>query len=542
MEDNSINASVTVWTLWDDMDFSGKDLYFINDLQQLCVKPSAFFKEKCLFEVNVENFAHTIQSLREKFQEFSHKMHEFEQEWSLHQDRIKLASKIEKSKEYLSHANMLGNIHDIAENLKTKEAHIKDLFEQNLQVRLAIVTKAEDLKESKEWKEATIQYKTIIEEWKNAPLIEKKRIDELWSRIEAARNNFYENKRAYQEELEQKMLENLDQKLELCELAEDLANSTDWKGTTLAFKDLIERWKSVGRVASPEKNEELWNRFMAAQNAFYDQKKLNFEKIQLEQEANLLEKIKIAEQAEALQHDTNWKSTTEIYSALTETWKNIGRVPKEKADELWNRFQEAKNIFFAAKRQSAESHKINLEDNYAKKMALVKRIETIQFDTNWKETTDEITNLLMEWKQIGAVPREYSDDMWERFISARNNFFLRKDTDREERRNNFFKKLDSRIEQTMLFLNKIKEELEDDKNKIVEFETSILAVNEEEPKGKDLKANLEMLIQQTKIRIPNKELKIEEVQKQLDELSEKKKDISEKSVNAQPSTNEISDL
>jgi len=542
MEDNSLQSTLTVWTLWDEMDFLGKELYYINDAQQICVKQTSLFKEKPLFEVNVENFANTIQSLQEKFQEFKTKIDEIDQEWEQHQDKIKLASKIEKNKEYLAHANMIGHLQPLVDSLIAKEQYIKNLYDRNLQIRLAIVAKAEHLKEQREWKETTQLFKTLMDEWKSAPVVEKNKVDELWSKIEAARNQFYEHKRVFQEELEQKMLENLDLKLELCELAEGLAASTDWKETTQAFKDLIERWKAVGRVASPEKNEELWNRFMNAQNAFYDQKKLNFEKIQSEQEANLLEKTALVEQAEAYQNDINWKTTTQLYNDITEKWKSIGRVPKENADALWNRFQEAKNVFFTAKRQSAENHRINLEDNYAKKLALVKRIETIQHSTNWKETTDEINNLLTEWKTIGPVPREVSDEIWERFIGARNNFFKRKDTDREDRRNHFYNKLDSRIEQTTIFLNKIKEELVDDRSKVAEFEASLKDVDINEPKGKDLIANLEMLIQQTQSRIPNKEAKIDEVRIQLNELLAKKEEILAQQSNAQPSTNDTTDL
>ena len=77
---------------------------------------------------------------------------------------------------------------------------------------------------------------------------------------------------------------------------------------------------------------------------------------------------------------------------------------------------------------------MNQEENYAQKLALLKRAEMLQDSTQWREATEELNELMTEWKKIGPVPRKHSNEIWERFIGARKKFFERKDANREKRK------------------------------------------------------------------------------------------------------------
>ncbi len=347
-------------------------------------------------------------------------------------------------------------------------------------------------------------------------------MDNFWNEIEVARNHFYEQKRLYHEALEGDMMQNLDLKLELCEISEKIQNSEDWKATTQEYKELVEKWKSIGRVASNEKNDELWKRFIDAQNVFFDRKKNYFEQIQQEQEANYAAKQALVEKAVALSTSTEWKETTQVFSQLNEEWKAIGRVPRELSDDIWQAFQSAKDTFFNAKRNNFEAHKLTLEDNYAKKSALVKRIETLKHSKAWKETTDELNELMTEWKSIGQIPREYKDDLWEQFIGARNFFFDRKDQDRTQRKQQFQDRLEGRITQTKDFLQKLEEQQADELQKIEEFKQSKEQLDLNNPKDIALKDHLEILIQQIENKLPGRAEKIKNVAQQLEEILDKK--------------------
>jgi hypothetical protein len=510
--------------IWNELNFAGKEFCALNEEQELLLKATPHSPERKLSVITVDNCVTVTTALAEKFKEVENKFQELETEWTQTEDKLKLSGRVSRLKDYVQHANAIGNYLPIYDSLVEKEKLIQTLYDANYQEKLALAERAEALQDSEEWKATTESFRGIVEEWKNANPAEKGRTEKLWERIEKARNHFYERKRQYQEGLEQDMMQNLDLKLEICETAEKLAASEDWRKSSDILKELMDKWKTIGRVASAEKNEELWNRFISARNVFFDRKKQHFEHIQQEQEANYALKLALAEKAEALSDNTDWKETTILLGNIMEEWKSVGKVPFEKADEIWNRLQAARDKFFSAKRQSAEEFKVNLEDNYAQKLALLNRAEQLQNSDNWKEVTDEMNELMQEWKKIGHIPREYGDEIWERFIAARHHFFNRKDTDRDKRKARFQNQLDGRWQQTRQFLEKIQNELKEEEDKLADFRESLNNTTGNSSKEEELRKHLENLIHQIEKKIPARQEKIQEVSRQLDELEQKKKE------------------
>ncbi len=303
--------------------------------------------------------------------------------------------------------------------------------------------------------------------------VDKERADALWNRLEAARNGFFEHKRVRHDAEQAELSSNLDLKTEIVDKAEMLAASDSWKEeTTEGFKSLMDRWKATGRTFN-DKNEALWQRFISAKNVFYDRKKQHFETIQTEQEGNYAAKLALVEEAERLAASADWGKTSNAYNALMDKWKSIGRVPVEKADELWNRLSKAKDTFFNAKRQHFATIKVGLDDNYARKAALVKQAESLQYSTDWRAATDEFAELMDEWKKIGPVAREHSEALWESFIKARRAFFNRKDEDRDRRRGQIERAHAGRIAQTQEFLSRLREELKEDEENLADFHASL---------------------------------------------------------------------
>lgn len=508
--------------MWNELNFAGKEFCSLNEEQELVLSATTFSPERKLSAVTPENCATVTQALAEKFKEVEGKLQELDAEWTQSDDKLKLSGKITRLKDYIHRANAIGDYTPIYTYLQEKEQEIQAQYDVNYTEKLKLVEKAEALQDSEEWKATTEAFRTIVEEWKNASPADKNRSEKLWDRIEKSRNHFYERKRQHQEGVEQDMMQNLDLKLEICENAEKHAHSEDWRKSSDIMKELMDKWKTIGRVASAEKNEDLWNRFLLARNTFFDRKKQHFEHIQQEQEGNYALKLALVEKAEALSNSTDWKETTISLAQIMDEWKTIGKVPFEKADELWNKLQAARDTFFAAKRQSAEEFKVNLEDNYAQKQALLNRAEQLKNSDTWKEATEELNDLMQEWKKIGHIPREYGDEIWERFIAARHHFFNRKDADRDKRKARFQNQLDSRFQQTGQFLDKIKEELAEEENKLADFRESLNNTTGNSAKEEELRKHLENLISQIEKKLPARREKIEEVSRQYEELRQKK--------------------
>ena len=509
---------------WEDIHFPGKEYCLLTNNGEIALKATPFSEERILSVITLENYEVMAPALSDKFHEAKEKLAELETEWKQAEDVLKLAGKLFRMQDYLKQINAIGDFTPLMATVAKMDQTVKDQYEANYTVKSEIVARAEALKTSEDWRAATDGFKELVEEWKNAPQVEKEKNEQLWQQLEAARNHFYERKRLYHEDLEKEFMQNLDLKMELCEQAEALANSEEWRKTSDKMKELFDQWKQIGRVATHEKNEELWNRFIAARNNFFERKKQHYELIQQEQEVNYKLKLEIVEKAEALQDNTDWKTTTDAYAELMEAWKKTGRVPAERSDELWARLQTARDTFFGNKRQHNAEVKVTMEDNLAQKTTLVNRAEQIMNSTDWRATTDEMNELMAEWKKVGYVNRAQGDELWSRFIGARKHFFDRKDADREKKKTRFQNQFQGRLQQTRDFLNKITAELKEEEDKLEDFQQSLANTTGEGTKEEQLREHLKNLIAQTTKRLPDRRAKVKEVEAQLAELERKNTD------------------
>lgn len=509
-QDNNELSTLQTW--WSEISFPSKDLYELSESGDLFLKAIGSSKQRVIGTLTQENAVIVLKALTDKFPEVVAKLDELQAEWDSTDDKLKLAGKVERLKDYLSHTNAVGDFNVLYSRADAMLKSVHELTEENYKAKLKLVEQAEGLADSENLKETSQAFRDLTEQWKQTGYIDKHRNDLLWNRLETARSKFFDRKRASQEDLNKELLQNLDMKMELVEKAEGLAASENWKETTEVFKNLMEEWKKTGRTI-PEKNEALWNRFIAAKNNFYDRKKVHFDNIQQEQEANYIAKSALVKQAEEIKDSTNWAVTAQAFADLMDQWKKIGRTPSEKGDDLWNAFITAKEHFFQAKKQHFETFKVSLEDNYAQKMAILKRAETIKNSNQWREATDEMIEMMTEWKKIGPVPREHSNTIWEQFLAARKVFFDRKDAYREYRKEREEKQKISRQSQTQQFLHQMEEELREEEEKLEDFKNGIQNITPGR-KAEELREHLEKLIKQTEHKITHKKEKIADLKKQ----------------------------
>ncbi len=215
---------------------------------------------------------------------------------------------------------------------------------------------------------------------------------------------------------------NIEAKTKIAEMAEALAESTDFKEATQGFKDITDKWKQTGYV-DKSRNDKIWNRIEAARKTFQERKKTQ----QDEEEKDLFHtldlKIELAEQAEAMANSEEWKKSAEAFQKIVDTWKTIGRTLPRKNEELWQRIMTAKNTFFDRKKAYFAQLQTEQEANYVTKLAMVEKAEAMQHSTEWNVTAQAFAALMEEWKKTGRVPQERGDDLWKRFTAAQEVFF-----------------------------------------------------------------------------------------------------------------------
>lgn len=239
------------------------------------------------------------------------------------------------------------------------EEQEKDLL-GNLDLKLDLVEQAESLVNSEEWKKTTETFHRLTNEWKTIGHTLSKKNEELWQRFITAKSKFFDRKREHSERINQEQEVNAVKKSELVEQAEALKDSTDWNKTALAFAALMEEWKKTGRVGG-ERGDELWNRFMAAQEQFFTAKKAHTTEIRTIHEKNLAAKQELLQRAEKIKNSNHWGDTTAEMNELLDEWKKIGPVAREHSNKIWEQFLAARKHFFARKDASRDQRRAHGE-------------------------------------------------------------------------------------------------------------------------------------------------------------------------------------
>jgi hypothetical protein len=252
-------------------------------------------------------------------------------------------------------------------------------------------------------------------------------------RIESARKVLYPILQQLREDTEWKRWANVAVQEELCLKAEALLEAKDLEQAAVALRDLDARWKQA-REAPKEKGEALWNRFRTARDQVKTRCDAYFAKQAAELLANLKRKQALCEQAEALAESTDWLKTAEELKRLQAEWKATGPVARAQSEPIWRRFRKPSDRFFARRKENQDQREKEWAANLAKKTALCEQAEALRESIDWEAAAAELKRLQGEWKSVGAVRKNKSDAIWERFRKACDHYFERyKDRDNLER-------------------------------------------------------------------------------------------------------------
>ena len=239
---------------------------------------------------------------------------------------------------------------------KKYQAHFEGLKEQqadNLAKKTALCVKVEEIAArevngSNQWNEFSKEIEDIQKEWKTIGFASKKDNQKIYDRFRAACDQFYARKRDFYTDYKDSINSNLDKKIAICEAAEALKTSTDWKKATDQFISLQKQWKEIGAVPR-KKSELLWKRFRAACDEFFAERDKNA-KPENDYYGNLKAKNRLIEEMKAYE----LKGDESDFQALQEfqkRWQEIGFVPFKEKDNVAKAYKEAVSRFHASRPQ-----------------------------------------------------------------------------------------------------------------------------------------------------------------------------------------------
>ncbi len=304
--------------------------------------------------------------------------------------------------------------------------------EDNLARKEAVIADLKALLEKQEDVNATFpEFREIQNRWRAigpVPATNYRNINETYQLYV---EQFYDMVKINRELRDLDFKKNLEAKEQFCEFAEKLAENQNVVEAFRELQKLHEQWKEFGPVAK-EYRDQIWDRFKAATAVVNKKYQAFFEGMKEQQAENLAKKTVLCEKVEEIAerevtNSNEWNTFSKEIEDIQKEWKTIGFASKKDNQKIYDRFRAACDKFYGRKRDFYNEVKDGMNANLEKKIALCEAAEALKASTEWKKATDQFINLQKQWKEIGAVPRKKSEQLWKRFRAACDEFFAERD-------------------------------------------------------------------------------------------------------------------
>lgn len=304
--------------------------------------------------------------------------------------------------------------------------------EDNLQKKEAVIADLKALLEKQEDVNATFpEFREIQNRWRAVGPVPAQSYRNINETYQLYVEQFYDMVKINRELRDLDFKKNLEAKEEFCQTAETLAESSNVIDAFRELQKLHEQWKEYGPVAK-EFRESIWERFKAATAVINKKYQAHFEGLKEQQADNLAKKTALCEKVEEIAgrevaNSNEWNAFSKEIEDIQKEWKGIGFASKKENQKIYDRFRAACDKFYERKRDFYSEYKDSINANLDKKIALCEAAEELKTSTDWKKATDQFISLQKQWKEIGAVPRKKSDQLWKRFRAACDEFFAERD-------------------------------------------------------------------------------------------------------------------
>lgn len=306
------------------------------------------------------------------------------------------------------------------------------LREENLVLKQAVIDDLKALVEKQEDVNSTFPaFRELQNRWKSIGPVPASKFRDLNDNYQYNVEKFYDMVKINRDLRDLDFKKNLEAKQKFCEFAEKLSENDNVVEAFRELQKLHEQWKEFGPVAK-EFRDSIWERFKAATSVINKKYQAYFEDQKEKQQENLEEKTKLCEMTEAIaskevKSSNEWNTLSAEIEEIQKKWRTIGFATRKENQKIYDRFRAACDKFFERKREYYAQFKDTMNENMEKKLSLIEQAEALKDSKEWKKTTEALIALQKQWKEIGAVPRKKSEQLWKRFRAACDSFFNERD-------------------------------------------------------------------------------------------------------------------
>ncbi|MEO5894444.1 MAG: DUF349 domain-containing protein, partial [Vicinamibacterales bacterium] len=340
------------------------------------------------------------------------------------------------------------------------QAKVREFFalragerKENLDKKMALITRAEALADSTDWAKTAEELKKLQAEWQAVGAVPRQESRDTWKRFREACDKFFSRRNTDLAERKETWNANLARKEALCARAEELAASTSWETAASEMRRMQAEWKTIGPVRR-NKSEVVWQRFRAAADAFFDRYK---RRDQIELESKQADREGLVGELETLGGSASTgepAAVLEQVRSLRTRWNSSTPVVRQGADPLSGRFMDALERLMTGAPDAFRGTELDAEANRDRMEKLIAKVEGLAADSaapsnssqalatmlrealasntiggrageeaKWKAMAEDVRQAQSSWSRLGPVPGELGREMNERFRKACNRFF-----------------------------------------------------------------------------------------------------------------------
>lgn len=293
----------------------------------------------------------------------------------------------------------------------------------------SILEKANSLAKQNDWPYVTMELDNLSRKWGEGPDLDSEEVGKLYKKFTDVVDDFEERKKEHYEKLNKQKKDNLEKKKKLLEQLKEIVDNEEWTATG-KVGSLKNKWGSVGPLPKGE-GDDLDEKFDSLISTFNDHKVDRLVQKRQKEEDNLMIKLIVLDKMENVaksidESTSDWKKIDEQFEDLTKQWKKIGRVPKEKSNEVWQRYKSAQDAYYDKKYKFDKKHRSKVDKFRDKKENIIEEAEALLDKDDLASAARKINKLHRRWKKVGNLPQRLEDKLWDRFKAATDAFNERK--------------------------------------------------------------------------------------------------------------------
>lgn len=291
--------------------------------------------------------------------------------------------------------------------------------EENFTLKLLILEKMDAVNakaNSSEvnFEELNDEFQDLLVQWRKIGRVPAEKNQQAWDHFNKAQDTFNALRFKHDKKYRQSVERSLEKKKKLIAEAEALIDDDSIADAARRVNKLHKAWKKTGNLPQKEENE-LWDKFKAATDAFNERKAENLDLLREEEQKNYTAKLALVQRAKDVQDLENYDEGHKKLQQLMDEWKAIGPVPRKKSSKIWKQFKEAMDEFYNQRREHYKSVRKDQKQNYNEKKDIIGKLGELADAEDPAKAVEEAKKLQAQFKNIGHVPLKFKNKVWKEY-------------------------------------------------------------------------------------------------------------------------------